>query len=52
MIMTSAASLVWNRDTRRVSEERVRPCMACEEAELYFRWQLLEQIAKGEMPEG
>ena len=27
-------------------------CMACEEAELYFRWQLLEQIAKGEMPEG
>ena len=27
-------------------------CMACEQAELYFRWQLLEQIAKGEMPEG
>ena len=27
-------------------------CMACEEAELYFRWQLLEQIAKGEMPGG
>jgi hypothetical protein len=26
--------------------------MACEEAELYYRWQLLEQIAKGEMPEG
>ena len=22
------------------------------QAELYFRWQLLEQIAKGEMPEG
>ena len=27
-------------------------CMACEQAEMYFRWQLLEQIAKGEMPEG
>ena len=27
-------------------------CMACEEAELYYRWQLLEQIAKGEMPAG
>ncbi len=27
-------------------------CMACEEAEMYFRWQLLEQIAKGEMPFG
>lgn len=27
-------------------------CMACEEADLYYRWQLLEQIAKGEMPEG
>jgi hypothetical protein len=27
-------------------------CMACEEADLYFRWQLLEQIAKGEMPAG
>jgi hypothetical protein len=26
--------------------------MACEEAELYYRWQLLEQIAKGEMPAG
>jgi hypothetical protein len=26
--------------------------MACEEAQLYYRWQLLEQIAKGEMPEG
>jgi hypothetical protein len=26
--------------------------MACEEAELYYRWQLLEQIAKGEMPSG
>ena len=27
-------------------------CMACEEAQMYYRWQLLEQIAKGEMPEG
>ncbi|HWM46771.1 MAG TPA: hypothetical protein VNR11_07655 [Xanthobacteraceae bacterium] len=27
-------------------------CMACQEAELYYRWQLLEQIAKGEMPQG
>jgi hypothetical protein len=27
-------------------------CMACEEAELYYRWQLLEQLAKGEMPAG
>lgn len=27
-------------------------CMACEEAELYYRWQLLEQLAKGEMPSG
>ncbi len=27
-------------------------CMACEEAELYYRWQLLERIAKGEMPDG
>ncbi len=27
-------------------------CMACEEAEMYYRWQLLEQIAKGEMPAG
>jgi hypothetical protein len=26
--------------------------MACEEAELYYRWQLLEQLAKGEMPAG
>jgi len=26
--------------------------MACQEAELYYRWQLLEQIAKGEMPQG
>jgi hypothetical protein len=26
--------------------------MACEEADLYYRWQLLEQIAKGEMPPG
>ena len=27
-------------------------CMACEEAEMYQRWQMLEQIAKGVMPEG
>jgi hypothetical protein len=27
-------------------------CMACEEAELYYRWQMLERIAKGEMPDG
>jgi hypothetical protein len=27
-------------------------CMACEQAEMYFRWQLLEEIAKSEMPEG
>ncbi len=27
-------------------------CMACEEAQLYYRWNLLEQIAKGEMPKG
>ena len=27
-------------------------CMACEEAEMYYRWQLLQQIAKGEMPAG
>jgi hypothetical protein len=27
-------------------------CMACEESQMYYRWNLLEQIAKGEMPEG
>ena len=27
-------------------------CMACEEADMYYRWQLLETIAKGEMPRG
>ena len=27
-------------------------CMACEEADMYYRWQLVEQIAKGVMPEG
>ena len=27
-------------------------CLACEEAEFYYRWQLLQQIAKGEMPAG
>jgi hypothetical protein len=26
--------------------------MACEEADMYYRWQLVEQIAKGVMPEG
>jgi hypothetical protein len=26
--------------------------MACEEADMYYRWQMLEQIAKGEMPAG
>jgi hypothetical protein len=27
-------------------------CLACEESEMYYRWQLLQQIAKGEMPVG
>jgi hypothetical protein len=27
-------------------------CMACEQADMFYRWQLLEQIAKGVMPEG
>lgn len=27
-------------------------CLACEEADMYYRWQLLQQIAKGEMPDG
>ena len=27
-------------------------CLACEEAEFYYRWQLLQQIAKGVMPAG
>lgn len=27
-------------------------CMACEESQMYYRWNLLEQIAKGEMPQG
>ena len=27
-------------------------CLACEEAEMYYRYQLLEQIAHGEMPAG
>ena len=26
-------------------------CLACEESDMYYRWQLLQQIAKGEMPE-
>jgi hypothetical protein len=27
-------------------------CLACEEAALWHRWQLLQQIARGEMPDG
>lgn len=27
-------------------------CLACDEAGMYYRWQLLEQLAKGEMPTG
>ncbi len=27
-------------------------CFACEEADMAYRWQLVEQIAKGEMPPG
>jgi hypothetical protein len=27
-------------------------CLACEEADMYYRWQLIQQIAKGELPEG
>ena len=27
-------------------------CMACEEADMHYRLQLVEQIAKGEMPAG
>jgi hypothetical protein len=27
-------------------------CLACEDADMYYRWQLIEQIAKGEMPPG
>ncbi len=27
-------------------------CMACEESDMAYRWQLVEQIAKGEMPSG
>jgi hypothetical protein len=26
-------------------------CLACEEADMYRRWQLLQIIARGEMPE-
>ncbi|HWL06148.1 MAG TPA: hypothetical protein VNQ99_14650 [Xanthobacteraceae bacterium] len=26
--------------------------MACEEADMFYRWQLLQQIAKGKMPDG
>ncbi len=27
-------------------------CLACEEADMYYRWQLIQRIAKGEMPDG
>jgi hypothetical protein len=27
-------------------------CLACEEADMQYRWQLVEQIARGEMPPG
>jgi hypothetical protein len=27
-------------------------CLACEDADMYYRWQLIQQIAKGEMPDG
>lgn len=27
-------------------------CMACEDSQLYYHWMLLEQIAKGETPDG
>ena len=27
-------------------------CLACEEAEMQYRWQLVERIARGEMPSG
>jgi hypothetical protein len=27
-------------------------CFACEEADMSYRWLLVEQIAKGEMPSG
>ncbi|NWG26710.1 MAG: hypothetical protein HXY30_20210 [Pseudorhodoplanes sp.] len=27
-------------------------CLACEEAEMYYRFQLLRQIADGKMPDG
>lgn len=27
-------------------------CLACEEAEMFYRWELLKQIADGKMPEG
>lgn len=27
-------------------------CLACEEADMYYRWQLIQQIARGEMPDG
>lgn len=27
-------------------------CLACEEAQLYYCWRLLQQVARGQMPEG
>ena len=27
-------------------------CLACEEADMYYKWQLIQQIARGEMPDG
>ncbi len=27
-------------------------CLACEEAEMFYRFELLKQIAEGKMPEG
>ncbi len=27
-------------------------CLACEQSDMYYRWELLQQIARGEMPAG
>jgi hypothetical protein len=37
--------------TRALTQEWLM-CMACEEADMAYRWQLVEHIAKGEMPPG
>ena len=46
----------WNDEPRagaRPPQARNRSmCMACEEADMAYRWQLVEHIAKGEMPPG